>query len=225
MDTLASMALCSEPPRPGLMKQKPKRKDDSILTPQMLTTIFSTAAFFVVVMLVLLVGLENHWWFLGDPFGLPSRSFPELTYWQVALFFSVYVLFQVWNEINCRSLSPEVSGFHRLYRNTVFLGIVGLIVVVQIVIVTLGGTIFEVAPLGWLTWLAVIAFTASVVLYAEIVRQIRLARLREASSPAGLEDSPRGLGRPREVLEYEDRPRSAGDPHGRFERRPPGRGE
>jgi Ca2+-transporting ATPase len=215
MDTLASIALCSEPPRPGLMKQKPKRRDDSILTPPMLTTIFTTAGFFVIVMLLLLVGLENHWRFLDDAFGTPSRSFPELTYWQVALFFSVYVFFQVWNEINCRSLSPEVSGFYRLFRNWVFLGIVGLIVVVQILIVSVGGRIFEVAPLGPWTWLAVIVATSSVVLYAEVVRQIRLARMHEFTR----------ANTPDDVIECENHARSMGDPHGRFERRPRSHGD
>src|SRR5207248_2956344 len=57
MDTLASIALCSEPPRPGLMRQPPKRKDDNILTPAMVRTILSTAVFFIVVMMVLLLGL------------------------------------------------------------------------------------------------------------------------------------------------------------------------
>src|SRR4029077_11682985 len=33
MDTFASIALCSEPPRPGLLRVPPKRKDESIVTP------------------------------------------------------------------------------------------------------------------------------------------------------------------------------------------------
>src|SRR5258707_9718842 len=35
MDTFASIALCSEPPRAGLMRMPPKRKDESIVTPAM----------------------------------------------------------------------------------------------------------------------------------------------------------------------------------------------
>jgi len=179
MDTFAAIALCSEPPRPGLMRQRPKRRDENILTPQMIRTIFITAGFFIVVMMILLLGLENGWW-LRDPGGTPSKSFAELTYWQVAVFFTVYVMFQVWNQINCRSLSPEVSGFHRLFHNPVFLAIVGTIVVVQIVLVTFGGEVFEVAPLSPLTWLLIAVFTASVLGYAEIMRQIRLALARDA---------------------------------------------
>ena len=64
MDTFASMALCSEPPRPGLMDLPPKRRDDNIVTPAMLKTIFVTAAFFIVAMLTLLV-LMRRGWFAG----------------------------------------------------------------------------------------------------------------------------------------------------------------
>src|SRR5262249_29023782 len=61
MDTFASIALCSEPPRPGVMQLPPKRRDESILTPAMLRTIFLTAGFFIVIMLALLVLMK------GDP--------------------------------------------------------------------------------------------------------------------------------------------------------------
>src|SRR5262249_31223184 len=44
MDTFASIALCSEPPRPGVMKLPPKKRDENILTPAMLRNIFVTAA-------------------------------------------------------------------------------------------------------------------------------------------------------------------------------------
>ena len=63
MDTFASIALCSEPPRDGLMKMKPKRRDESIVTKTMLVTIFTTAAFFVIVMMVLLAGMKFGGWF------------------------------------------------------------------------------------------------------------------------------------------------------------------
>src|SRR5204862_4889311 len=46
MDTFASIALCSEPPREGMMKLPPKKKDENILTPAMVQTIFLTAGFF-----------------------------------------------------------------------------------------------------------------------------------------------------------------------------------
>src|SRR3974390_3710030 len=59
MDTLASLALCSEPPRPGLMKLPPKRRDENILTKSMRWNICVTAAFYVVTMLALLVTMKG----------------------------------------------------------------------------------------------------------------------------------------------------------------------
>ena len=40
-DTFAAIALCSEPPREGLMRMKPKRRDENIVTPAMKITIGS----------------------------------------------------------------------------------------------------------------------------------------------------------------------------------------
>jgi Ca2+-transporting ATPase len=85
------------------------------------------------------------------------------------------VFFQVWNEINCRSLVPQTSGFSGLLGNRVFLAIVGMIVLGQVLIVTFGYDVFEVRPLGPLVWLAIAAFTASVLVYAEVTRRLRLA--------------------------------------------------
>src|SRR5262249_1913291 len=142
MDTFASIALCSEPPREGVMKLKPKRKDENILTPAMNRTILGTAAFFVVVMLVLLIGMKGEldvfgvklagpWtpWFAGD--GAKSVEFAPLTTRQVSIFFATYVFFQVWNQINCRSLTPESSGL-RVWENPTFLMIAGTTAVVQV---------------------------------------------------------------------------------------------
>ncbi|MCS6853065.1 MAG: calcium-translocating P-type ATPase, PMCA-type [Gemmataceae bacterium] len=179
MDTLAAIALCSEPPRPGLMTMPPKRRDDDILTRPMRQTIALTAAFFVVVMIGLLLGMERLGWFAGP--GPAAAEFPGLTVRQVSIFFTVYVLFQVWNEINCRSLVPEVSGLSGLCRNRVFLAIVGLIVAVQVLIVsTPMGRVFQVEPLALSDWLVMGAATSSVLVFAEVTRRLRLRRRAES---------------------------------------------
>jgi Ca2+-transporting ATPase len=181
MDTFASIALCSEPPREGVMKQKPKRKDESILTRPMLVTIFSTAAFFVVVMLTLLIGMEHFHWFASGSGPTPNDwEFAPLKVRQVSIFFTIYIFFQIWNEINCRSLVPQVSGFHRLTDNPIFLAIVGITAAVQLLIISVPfiGAVFKVEPLGIVDWLVILVGTASVLLFAEVVRQIRLASVR-----------------------------------------------
>jgi Ca2+-transporting ATPase len=173
MDTFASVALCSEPPRPGLMRVPPKRRDESILTRPMRWHIFATAGFFVVVMLALLLGMVHRGWFAGS--GPRSAEFPNLTVRQVSVFFTTYIFFQVWNEINCRSLVPEVSGLRGLHRNPVFLAVVSLTVVLQVLIVTFGGPVFKGEPLGAVDWLVIAAATASVLAFHELSRQVQRA--------------------------------------------------
>jgi Ca2+-transporting ATPase len=215
MDTFASIALCSEPPRPGVMSQRPKRRDENILTPAMVRTILITAGFFVVVMLgtlLLMKGDPDHpgmfagaglWSFetSGTREAVSAENLkpadgkwrvvdiPEdsaltrldgqvgeaaFTVLQVSLFFSIYVFFQVWNQINCRSLSPRESGFHRIWENPVFLMIAGAVAVGQFLIITIGGPVFKVEPLSPVQWFWVILFTSSVLIFAEIARRLRL---------------------------------------------------
>jgi Ca2+-transporting ATPase len=207
MDTFASIALCSEPPRPGVMKMPPKKRDENILTPAMVKTIFITAAFFIVVMLGLLIAMKgtpdapgyfarsgdwsvevsgtrvavppdsenlkkvdsNTWTYQGQP------ATVNYTVFQVSLFFSIYVFFQVWNQINSRSLTPDMSGFQRITQNPTFIIIAAIVAIGQIAIVTFGGAVFNVEPLGWADWLVVIVATSSVLIFAEIARRLRQA--------------------------------------------------
>jgi Ca2+-transporting ATPase len=183
MDTLAAIALCSEPPRPGLLQVPPRRRDEDILTGSMRVTIFSTAAFFVAVMVAILILMEAPYrWWAGD--SLRSTEFPELTVRQVSIFFTVYVFFQVWNEINCRSLTPKISGLVGLTRNLVFLAVLAVVVLGQVVIVTFGGAVFKVEPLSATDWLAIAAGTASVLVFAEVTRRVRMISSEKAAREA-----------------------------------------
>jgi Ca2+-transporting ATPase len=206
MDTFASIALCSEPPRPEVMHYPPKKRDENILTPGMLRTIGVTGVFFVVVMLALLLGMKGdpaHAGWFAEPDGRvwsvevdgSRKAVPEdkleakdghwlwdgkrvevaYTVLQVSVFFSIYVFFQVWNQINSRSLTADMSGFAGLFKNPAFLLIAGTVAVGQVVIVTFGGDVFKVQPLGVVHWLIIAAGTASVLVFAEAARRVRLA--------------------------------------------------
>jgi P-type Ca2+ transporter type 2C len=174
MDTFAAIALCSEPPRAGLMRVGPKRRDESIVTRTMLGTIVATGLFFVAVMIALLLGMEYAGWFAeGSGAAPPGWEFAPLNVRQVTIFFTVYVFFQVWNQINCRSLTPDASGFRGLFANPLFLFIASLTVLGQVLIVNFGGAVFHVEPLSLIDWVVIAAGTAVVLVYAEVVRLIR----------------------------------------------------
>jgi Ca2+-transporting ATPase len=187
MDTFAAIALCSEPPRAGLMTGRPKRRDESIVSRTMLGTIFATGLFFVVVMIALLLGMQHAGWFAEGSGPNPSGwTFDPLNVRQVTIFFTVYVFFQVWNQINCRSLTPHQSGFRGLFKNPLFLLIASLTVIGQVLIVCFGGAIFDVEPLGWLDWGLIVGGTAVVLVYAEVVRLIRrIVQRRRSGTESG----------------------------------------
>src|SRR5207248_2480227 len=115
--------------------------------------------------------------FAGDE---PLAVDHTFTLFQATLFFSIYVFFQVWNQVNCRSLSPRVSGLRGILANPTFLVIGGAVAIGQILIVTFGGRLFQVEPLGIWAWLGVIAFTSTVLAFAEIMR---FARRRDSFNP------------------------------------------
>lgn len=196
MDTLASIALCSEPPRAGLMREKPKARSEGIVTSAMWGTILGTAAFYVAVLLALL------WYMRGTPIapGFLGESGPGVSWMvetsgghverlsadeippdgkalftmrQATVFFTVYVMFQVWNMFNCRSLAPGVSGISNVSANPNLLWVAGLIVVFQAVIVTFLGSLFHTEPLAPWDWVGIAVATSSVLVFGELARWIR----------------------------------------------------
>ncbi|VTS08832.1 cation-translocating P-type ATPase [Tuwongella immobilis] len=181
MDTFAAIALCSEPPREELMRAKPKRRDENIVSPSMQSNILITGAFYVVAMLTLLFGMAAGGWFAADP----NWSAGQVDGRQASIFFSVYVLFQVWNQINCRSLTPASSGLWGLNQNPTLLAIQAIILAVQILIMSVpflaaiflnlkpGSEEAARATLSVVDWLVIFVATSSVLLFGEIVRRIR----------------------------------------------------
>jgi Ca2+-transporting ATPase len=170
MDSFAAIALCSEEPRKELLHQKPKMRSESIITKTMAWEIVSTAFFFVIAMLALLLGMKNYSWFSGGMAQNTEWEFSPLNAHQVSIFFTTYVVFQVWNIINCRSLSAYESGLKGVFANPTFLSVMILILLGQIVIIQTGGSIFKVQPLGLLDWLIILAATSVVIIKAEVSR-------------------------------------------------------
>ena len=198
MDTFASIALCSEPPRDGLMQSPPKRRDESIVTGAMWQSILTTSVFYVIVMMALLImmkGTPDQPGFLGDAgetvkwmaetsggkveqlTSLEIKQSTEgahamFTMRQVTIFFTAYVLFQVWNMINCRSLSSRVSGLSNLAGNPNLLLIAALIVGFQVILVQFLGALFNTEPLTFLEWALIALATSTVLIFGEIARLV-----------------------------------------------------
>ena len=147
MDTFAAMALSTEPPRKDTLHRCPRSRDEHIITPYMAVFIGITGIYMTIIMLTLLTT-----GFLGGAQGIE----------QLTILFTTFVMFQFWNEFNCRSLNPKQSPFDGLTRNPMFLVIVAIIFIVQVVVVNFGGQLFRTVPIDLMTWVKILALTSTV---------------------------------------------------------------
>jgi P-type Ca2+ transporter type 2B len=99
MDSLASLALASEPPTDELLTKPPVNRTDSMLTKHMWANLVGHSCYQIIVVMTLL--------FAGpDLFGFePGNTVENSTHY--TLIFNSFVWMQLFNEINCRKLKGE----------------------------------------------------------------------------------------------------------------------
>ncbi|MFA5211865.1 MAG: calcium-translocating P-type ATPase, PMCA-type, partial [Methanoregula sp.] len=153
MDTLAAFALCSEAPHKGLMNHRPISQDAKIVTPFMWLSIIVTGAFLIT------FGILQ----LGTGF-LGGETPAEVS----SVFFAAFILAAVWNGINCRALDGKMPAFFR--GNPTFFVVMGFVVIIQILIVQYGGSVFNTVPLPVDQWIKIIVLSASVLVVGFILR-------------------------------------------------------
>lgn len=158
MDTFAAGALASLPPDKNVMKNKPRKVGEFIITKFMGRSILITGCCFVGLLIGLLYGFKAQ--------GVVSIN--DLT-----VFFTVFVMLQVWNMFNAKAYLSGHSALKGLTKSPAFVGVLGLIIIGQILIVTLGGDVFRVEPLSIIQWIVIIGATSIVLWIGEIIRLIR----------------------------------------------------
>jgi Ca2+-transporting ATPase len=157
MDSFAALALATEPPDERVMRDRPRSGDDFIVSPAMAKRFVGTGMAFLVVLVTL----------LKAPWDSGISETERLT-----IFFSVFVMLQVWNMFNAKAFGTGRSALAGLGANPFFVGIMALIVVGQIAIVNFGGTLFRTTPLSLNTWLMIVIGTMPVLLIGEVARLI-----------------------------------------------------
>ena len=183
MDTFAAMALASLPPTSSVMRERPRDRRKFIISTPMWQFILGVGGLFFVIMTGLLWVLEHaevkdisdFISLLVD--GRQQWIHGELTDFELSLFFTTFVMLQFWNLFNARAFLTHRSAFH-LRGCRGFLLIVLLIFVGQILIVQLGGKMFNVVPLEWDEWLWILLVTSPVILIGEAVRALKATHVR-----------------------------------------------
>lgn len=164
MDTFAAMALASLPPSREVMKEKPRKQSDFIITPGMGKAILWCGLIFFAAMFAFLFYCERN----GE--GGVDRH--ELTW-----FFTTFVMLQFWNLFNAKAYASQYSAFHRFLADKGLMLVLLFILVGQWFIVTFGGDMFRTEPLSWKEWLIIFVGTSPVLWIGELIRGIsRLKR-------------------------------------------------
>ena len=163
MDTFAALALASIPPSESVMKEKPRKRTDFIITKAMREMIFGVGLVFSIVLLGLLFYFEQD-----------SLSVRELT-----IFFTFFVMLQFWNLFNARVFGTTDSAFKGISKSYGMEFIVLAILIGQFLIVQFGGAVFRTEPLDWLTWVQIIASSSLVLWAGELVRWIQRMRQKK----------------------------------------------
>ena len=168
MDTFAAMALASLPPSREVMKDKPRKPSDFIISKSMGRGILGCGIVFFAIMFVFLIWCERH--------GAGSIiDVHELT-----MFFTTFVMLQFWNLFNAKCLGSTHSAFHNLRHDGGLLLVLLLIFIGQWLIVTFGGRMFRTQPLSAEEWLIITVATSLVLVAGELWQAIK--RIREVKA-------------------------------------------
>jgi Ca2+-transporting ATPase len=190
MDTFAALALASLPPSERVMKEKPRKTTDFIISNQMWKSILGVGIFFV----ILLFGLVQYFkhadiislsQFNIVDFGKNFFNFSHgngLSAYELSLFFTIFVMLQFWNMFNAKAFLTGKSAFSNIAKSTGFLAIAAVILVGQWLIVTVGGEMFNVTPLKAEDWGIIIGVTSLVLWVGELNKLLNYKnRLRSAA--------------------------------------------
>ncbi|CZR42709.1 putative calcium P-type ATPase NCA-3 (Ca2+-transporting ATPase) [Fusarium proliferatum ET1] len=136
MDTMAALALATDPPTDSILDRPPQPKSAPLITLNMWKMIIGQSIFQVVVVLVL--------YFAGDSILGYNTSIAAEKLQLDTIIFNMFVWMQIFNELNCRRLDNKFNVFVGIHRNLFFILINAIMIGLQIGIIFIGGRVFDI---------------------------------------------------------------------------------
>lgn len=162
MDGPPALTLGLEPIRPDLLKHKPTRRNENIISKKMLLRIFVNGIFISVIFM-----LQHFKNFLG--------AAPEE---EATVLFTLFVLFQLFNAFNCRELD-DTPMFKNLLKNKLMLGVFFLVLILQGSITQFGAAVFETVPLSAAMWGKMLLTAFTVIILNEGIKAVKRLFVRK----------------------------------------------
>ncbi|GHV52653.1 calcium-translocating P-type ATPase, PMCA-type [Synergistales bacterium] len=159
MDTLAALAFGGEPALKRFMQEKPKRRDEPIVSKYMWSSILTGSLLTFVISLVFLLSGFARGVFREDA----DNKFLLTGY------FAFFIFTAVFNAFNART--DKMNLFDNISKNKGFLQIVALIAAVQVLMTYLGGAVLNCFGLVWNEWVFVLGLSV-LIIPVDIVRKV-----------------------------------------------------
>ena len=151
MDALGALALASEPAMDRVLNDKPRDNNKSIIDSNMIKFIGSSGLVLFATMVAMIL----------FPLNLGATGL-----------FATFMTFNWMNLFRARSFGKNMGTFESLSRNKLFLFVAGAILVMNVLIVQFGGTIFGTEALNILQWLEVAGISIAMVAVSGIVNKM-----------------------------------------------------
>jgi len=165
MDGPPAVALGLEPMNPNLMKRPPRPPKESVLSRRIMNGLIFNGIVMGIAAVILF------YWALNIYDG------PDKVAHAQTLTFTAFVLFQMFNVFNCRSLHRSAFSIP-LHKNRFLAMAVGASVLLQLAVVYAPPFqfLFKTVPLGWMDWV-LIGIMGLVVLFSEEIKKAYLRKI------------------------------------------------
>ena len=168
MDTFAALALATELPTEQLLERGPSRRDESLISSVMLRNILGQMLY-QFTMLMFLVFQGYRYFNIPNGMDLGESASPTVHY---TLVFNIFVMMQVFNEFNSRKINNECNVFSHIFDNYLFWVIIIGTIIVQMIIVEIGGEVMSTTTLSWSEIGISILLGALCLVYQQLIRTI-----------------------------------------------------
>ncbi|KAH8328905.1 hypothetical protein KR059_004393 [Drosophila kikkawai] len=173
MDTLASLALATEPPTPDLLLRKPYGRTKPLISRTMMKNILGQALYQLVVIFGLL--------FVGDLIlDIESGRGQELNAGPTQHFtiiFNTFVMMTLFNEINARKIHGQRNVIEGLFTNPIFYTIWIFTMISQVLIIQYGKMAFSTKALSLDQWLWCIFFGIGTLVWGQLITSVPTRKL------------------------------------------------
>lgn len=156
MDTLGALALGNEPALNSYMREKPRRRDESIVSKKMFSQIVITGLYLTALSFV----------FLLVP-GIRGVFATEEQF--MTGYFCMFIFTAIVNGFNVRS--EDANIFKGAKENPRFFQVMGIIAAIQVILTFVGGKVFACEPFGIAGW-TIVVLMAVTIYPVDVIRKL-----------------------------------------------------